>query len=133
MDPCLFLFSSCILFLSSCFCILDIALGFPDSGGKENRRRLSALLPVNDSRKRFRVRESVGHCELRAASGQLPSCVVSVGITPCSEWPGTAKDRGNGTGVLLKGSVGMKSAPNEANVAKGGDASNTTCSLHSPR
>lgn len=105
MDPRLFLFSSCILFLSSCFCILDIALGFSDSGGKENRRRLSALLPGNDRRKRFRVRESVGPWELRAASGQLPSCVVSVGIAPCSEWPGTAKDRGNRTGVLLKGSV----------------------------
>ena len=56
MDPRLFLFSSCILFLSSCFCILDIALGFSDSGGKENGRRLNELLPVNDSRKRFRVR-----------------------------------------------------------------------------
>ena len=51
------------------------------------------------------VRESEGHWALRAASGQLPSCVMSVGIAPCSEWPGTAKGRGNGTGVLLKGSV----------------------------
>lgn len=48
--------------------------------------------------KRFRVRGVCGPWELRPPAGSYPA-VVSVGIGPCSEWPGTAKDRRNRLGV----------------------------------